>query len=108
MSEPLTTDQIFIRKLTNIILANLGNENFGPRELARESGMSLYRLNRRLHSINRKTTSQFIREIRLQKALELLRMKNIRYPKLHISRDSAVLHILFPVFMSISAILREN
>lgn len=77
MSEPLPNDQIFIRKLTNIILANLGNENFGPGELARESGVSLYRLNRRLHSINRKTTSQFIRELRLQKALELL--KNEEY-----------------------------
>lgn len=34
--------------------------------------MSFYHLNRRLHSINKKTTNQFIRGIRLQKALELL------------------------------------
>jgi TolB-like protein/AraC-like DNA-binding protein/Tfp pilus assembly protein PilF len=73
MSEHLPSNQIFIRKLTTIIHANLSNENFGPRELARESGVSLYRLNRRLHLINRKTSSQFIRELRLQKALEFLR-----------------------------------
>lgn len=72
MTESYATDQIFIRKLTSLILANLGNENFGPKELAHESGMSLYRLNRRLHPINEKTSSQFIREVRLQKALELL------------------------------------
>jgi len=72
MTELLTTDQIFIRKLTDIILANLENESFGVKELARESGMSFYRLNRRLKSICRKTTSQFIREIRLQKAFDML------------------------------------
>ena len=72
MSESLNTDQSFIRKLTAIIQANQGNENFGAKELAHESGMSLYRLNRRLHSINGKTSSRFIREVRLQKAQELL------------------------------------
>jgi TolB-like protein/AraC-like DNA-binding protein len=72
MSEFFATDKIFISKLTNIILANLGDKNFGADELAHESGMSLFRLNRRLRSINGKTTSQFIREVRLQRALELL------------------------------------
>jgi AraC-like DNA-binding protein len=72
MSEPLSPDQIFIRKLSDIVLANLENGNFGVRELAHESKMSFYRLNRKLHSINKKTTNQFIREIRLQKALEFL------------------------------------
>jgi len=72
VSESNATDQILLRKLTAIILANLGDENFGAKELVHESDMSLYRLNRRLHLINGKTTSQFIREVRLQKALELL------------------------------------
>jgi AraC-like DNA-binding protein/TolB-like protein len=72
MEEPLTANQVFIRKLTDIVLANLANENFGVKELARESGMSLYRLSRRLNSLHKKTIVQFIREIRLQKALEML------------------------------------
>ena len=72
MKEPLTNDQIFISKLTEIVLGNLKNENFGVKELAHESKMSFYRLNRRLHSINKKPTNQFIREIRLKKALEML------------------------------------
>ena len=72
MEEPLTPDHIFIRKLTDIVLENLADENFGVKELAHESGMSLYRLSRRLNSSNKKTINQFIREIRLQKALEML------------------------------------
>jgi AraC-like DNA-binding protein/TolB-like protein len=72
MVEPLTNNQIFIRKLTEIILTNLNNENFGVNELAHESGLSLYKLSRKLHSINKKTVNQFIREIRLQRALEML------------------------------------
>ena len=72
MEEPLSADQIFIRKLTDIILTNLGNENFGVRELAHESGLSRYSLNLKLHSISKKTVTQFIREVRLDKALEML------------------------------------
>jgi AraC-like DNA-binding protein/tetratricopeptide (TPR) repeat protein len=72
MTAPLSKDQEFISRLADIILENLGNENFGVKELAVESGMSLYSLSRKLHSINRKTVNQFIREVRLHKALEML------------------------------------
>ena len=37
MTEPVSLDQIFIRKLTEIVLANLGNENLGVKELAKGS-----------------------------------------------------------------------
>jgi TolB-like protein/AraC-like DNA-binding protein len=72
VTDSYATDQIFVRKLTGIVMANLANENFGAKGLTHDSGMSLYRLNRRLHSINGKTVSQFVREVRLEKALELL------------------------------------
>jgi AraC-like DNA-binding protein/tetratricopeptide (TPR) repeat protein len=77
MTEPLSADQAFIRKLTDIVLSNLQNENFGVKELAGESGISLYRLSRRLHSITNKTVNQYIREVRLKKALELLQSEDI-------------------------------
>lgn len=73
MTEPLSVDQVFIRQLTDIVLANLANENFRVNDLARESGMSLYNLSRKLHSTKKKTVNQFIREVRLQKAFEMLR-----------------------------------
>ena len=61
-----------LERLTQITLENLENENFGGQELAMLAGMSISTLNRRLHKIVSKSTSQFIREIRLKKAMELL------------------------------------
>jgi TolB-like protein/AraC-like DNA-binding protein/Tfp pilus assembly protein PilF len=62
----------FIQKLTNLVEANLANEKFGSEELAREAGMSHTNLNRKLKIISNQNVSQFIREIRLKKAKELL------------------------------------
>lgn len=73
----LANNQIFISKLTEIILANLGNENFGVNELAHEMGTSHHILRRRLQAITNKTINQLIREIRLRKALEMLQNENI-------------------------------
>jgi TolB-like protein/AraC-like DNA-binding protein len=77
MAESITADQIFLKKLTEIILSNLKNENFGVKDLAYLSGLSPSTLNRRLHSINNKRISQFVREVRLQKALELLQNESL-------------------------------
>lgn len=65
-------DQVIIRKLTEIIHANLDDENFGVTELALASGMSRSKVHRKLKSTLKKTASQFIREVRLQKAMEML------------------------------------
>ena len=62
----------FIQKLTNLVEANLANEKFGPDELAREAGISHSHLNRKLKTISNQSISQFIREVRLKKAKELL------------------------------------
>jgi TolB-like protein/AraC-like DNA-binding protein len=77
MTEPAGKNQVFIAKLSEITLLNLGNENFGVKELARESGMSQYTLYRRLYSITGKTITRFIREIRLQNALEMLQHEEV-------------------------------
>ncbi len=61
-----------IQKLTNLVEANLANEKFGPDELAREAGMSHSNLNRKLKIISNQNASQFIREVRLKKAKDLL------------------------------------
>ena len=67
MAEPPTSNQIFLNRLTEIILANLENENFDVKELASEFGLPYYSLSRKLHAINNKTINQFIREVRLHK-----------------------------------------
>ncbi len=62
----------FLHRLTELVKANLANEHFGPEELAGEMGMSHSNLHRKLKSNTNQTISQFIREIRLKKAKELL------------------------------------
>jgi TolB-like protein/AraC-like DNA-binding protein len=77
MIEQHNQDQIFIRKLSEIILKNIADENFGTKELVSESGMSNSGLNRRLHKTLNKNINQFIRETRLHKALEMLKNEDV-------------------------------
>lgn len=77
MIEQHNQDQIFIRKLSEIILKNIADENFGAKELVSESGMSNSGLNRRLHQTINKNINQFIRETRLHKALEMLQNEDV-------------------------------
>ncbi|MGE0020162.1 MAG: helix-turn-helix domain-containing protein [Draconibacterium sp.] len=66
-----------IQKLTIFVEANLANEGFGPEELAKAAGMSHSNLNRKLNTITNQNASQFIREIRLKKAKELLQNEEL-------------------------------
>lgn len=70
-------EAIFLDRLTSIVEANLGDEDFGVSELAEKSGMSRSRLYFRIKTTTQKTASQFIREFRLNKALELLRQPGL-------------------------------
>ena len=66
----------FTGRITGIIRENLGNEHFGVKELAARAGLSRTVLNRQLKARYNKTASQYIREIRLQTAMKLLREGN--------------------------------
>lgn len=77
MNENPSMDDLFLRKITGIILENLGNENFGVRELAQKSGISRSALNRKINKITNRTVNQFIREIRLEKAIGLLQNESL-------------------------------
>ncbi|WP_372975506.1 helix-turn-helix domain-containing protein [Muriicola sp.] len=63
----------FISKAREIVLDNLLNPQFGVEMLARELGVSRSELYKRVKKIENKSASQFIRETRLEKALELLK-----------------------------------
>ena len=77
MSGISSTDQAFINRLTGIILANLENEHFDVDKLASAARISRSALYHRLLSITGKSTTQFIREVRLQQAMEILQHKSI-------------------------------
>ena len=66
-------DKDFIEKLKEIVLSNLSDENFGVEELVAKSGLSSSIVRHRIKIITQKTISQFINEVRLNKALEILR-----------------------------------
>ncbi len=66
-----------VDKLTKEIEANLNNEQFGVDSLARSVGMSRSNLHRKLNKLLHTSTSRFIREYRLKRALEILRQDNI-------------------------------
>ena len=65
-------DKAFLNRLTSIVEANMSDENFGVKELADKMRLNRSYVHRKLKSINKKSVSEFIREIRLQKARELL------------------------------------
>jgi AraC-like DNA-binding protein/tetratricopeptide (TPR) repeat protein len=77
MTELSNHSKIFLKKLTEIILENIGNDKFGVSELAKESGISRSWLNRKVLSATGKTSHQYIHEIRLRRAMEILQNEDV-------------------------------
>lgn len=67
-----TSEHEFVKRLAKIVEANLQNEQFGVSELAREMKMSRSHIHRQLKTLTNLSVSQFIRNIRLEKAMEML------------------------------------
>jgi len=63
----------FLKKITALIEENISNEQFGVSELAHDVGMSRSNLLRKVKKLTKKSASQFIREVRLNRAMEMLR-----------------------------------
>jgi len=73
----LHQNEELIQKLTQIVLDNLDNEQFGVSELARQVGMNRSHLYRKVILLTKKSLSQFIREIRLSAALKILKEESV-------------------------------
>lgn len=73
MAQKDLSDKVFLKKLNNILDDNYQNEEFGVKELAAKIGLSHAQLHRKIHAEFEKSTSQFIREFRLEKAIKLLK-----------------------------------
>ena len=65
-------ERAFLEELTVIILKNMANSDFGVEELAKAAGMSNSSFYRRLKKLTGQTPSSYLRNFRLQKAVELL------------------------------------
>ncbi len=75
LDEPITAqnqEDEFIKRIREEIEANLDDEFFGIQELCRAIGMSRAQLHRKLKALTGKSTSIFVRSIRLHKAKPIL------------------------------------
>ncbi len=69
--------ETLVDKLTKEIESNLNNDQFGVDSLAQAVGMSRSSLHRKLHKKLGVSTSQFIREYRLKRALQILSQEDV-------------------------------
>ncbi len=67
----------FLSRITEIIMDNLSDEQFGVSELARETGMSRSNLLRKVKKLTNSSVSQFIRQVRLKQAREMLKQTSL-------------------------------
>ncbi len=66
-----------IKKLRQIVLDNLNNEQFGVQDLSDTYGLSRSQLHKKLKKQTGKSVSQFIREVRLEEAKKLLEQEDV-------------------------------
>jgi len=73
MPDSHSIENDFLKRITEIILENMSNEQFGVSELAHKTGMSRSNLLRKVKKLTKISVSQFIRHERLKHAREILR-----------------------------------
>jgi signal transduction histidine kinase/DNA-binding response OmpR family regulator len=66
-------DSEFMQRLLDTVEKHIGDEKFSVEQLGHEFGMSPSQINRKLKAIINQSASEFIRSIRMQRALELLK-----------------------------------
>ncbi|MDJ0835596.1 MAG: two-component regulator propeller domain-containing protein [Acidobacteriota bacterium] len=68
-----SADQVFLQKAVATLERYMGDSRFGVYELAEELGFSRRQLQRKLKALTNKTPAVFIRQIRLERAAQLLK-----------------------------------
>jgi len=71
-----TNDQEFLTRAKNIVAANMDNIHFNASDFSNQIYISRSQLHRKLVTLTGKSTTEFIRHQRLQKAAQLLRARN--------------------------------
>lgn len=67
-----TLDQSFLRRATDIVLSNVDNSDFSTERFSRELNISQPTLYRKLKTLTGLSANEFIRNIRMKRACELL------------------------------------
>jgi signal transduction histidine kinase/DNA-binding response OmpR family regulator len=74
--EAKSTEEAFIKKALEVVDDNLSNSDFNVDTFQKELGMSRMQLHRKLRALTNFSASEFIRDIRLQRAADLLANKS--------------------------------
>ena len=77
MSDTSISGEEFTEQLEAIILDNVSNEQFGVSELAEAMNMSRSNLLRKIKKLTNLSASQYIRQVRLKKGMELLKQTSM-------------------------------
>lgn len=77
MPDSNAKEKDFLSRLKEIIQENLFDEMFGVSELASEIGMSRSNLLRKIKKLAQISASQFIRQVRLQHAMGMLKQSSL-------------------------------
>lgn len=77
MQDPNLIRNDFLSAATKIVVDNMADERFGVSELAAETGMSRSNLLRKIKKLTGLSVSQFIRQLRLKEAMDMLRKENV-------------------------------
>ena len=70
-----SADEKFLNRILEILEQNYINENFTSDEFSKKAGLSRMQLHRKLHALTDQSSSEFIRNFRLKRALKLLSAK---------------------------------
>jgi len=73
----LLQEDAFIKKVQNSVHDHINEENYSITDLCRELGMSRAQLHRKIKALTGRSTSLFVRSIRLLKAKELLQTTDL-------------------------------
>lgn len=68
-------DEVFLNRVKAVVEKHLGDEEFEVEDFGHEVGMSRSQIHRKLKALTDQSASQFIRSMRLQRAVELLTKK---------------------------------
>lgn len=77
MPGPATNESEFLSQIRALVDRNISNEQFGVSELAEEMNMSRSNLLRKVKKETQLSVSQLISQVRLQKAMELLKTTSL-------------------------------
>ncbi|MFP4092599.1 MAG: ATP-binding protein, partial [Cyclobacteriaceae bacterium] len=76
-AQPQNKEDAFLKKMREAVEARLDEETFSIEDLSREVGMSRTQVHRKLKALTSQSASQFMRSIRLQHGMKLLKETNL-------------------------------